>query len=312
MSTAGRPILVIGSANMDLSVCAAAIPGPGETVLGANFAASPGGKGANQAAAAGRLGGDVRFAGRVGSDPFGAQLRVSLEESGVDCRLLDVARDVATGVALITVSNSGENAITVAAGANGCMDEAAVALLADEILDCGLLLMQLEIPLAAVRAAAGLPRRTGSRFILNPAPYNAGIELEWLSGVSLITPNEHEAAALLKCKPADILRDPGAAAAELRRLVADAAIITLGSLGYAIAGPNGVHLGPGMVTNEVDTTAAGDCFNGALAVALSEGAELYEAAHWANEVAAISVTRHGAQASLPWRSEAPVLVRRAN
>ena len=305
MTFTGGPLLVIGSANMDLTVRAAAIPRPGETVLGSEFAASPGGKGANQAAAAARLGASVLFAGRVGDDAFGAQLRASLEESGVDCRLLETAPEAATGVALITVSAAGENAITVAPGANSCMNAAAVESLAQAVLDCGVLLMQLEIPLGGVQAAAALPRRTGVRLILNPAPANTGLRPALLCQVSIITPNEHEAAALLGCSAQEIVDDPAAAAVRLRALVAEAAVITLGARGCAAAGPDEVRLLPGVPVKEVDTTAAGDCFNGALAAALCEGASLFEAASWANEAAAISVTRHGAQKSLPWRRELP-------
>ena len=295
----GPRVVVVGSSNTDMVVRAPHLPAPGETVLGGEFAMLPGGKGANQAVAAARLGGRVSFVARVGADVFGDNAVRGFEAEGI---VTDrIVRDPAapSGVALIGVDQQrGENAIIVAPGANGRLSPDDIARAADVIRSADAVLCQLEIPVETVAAALTLARDAGVLTVLNPAPAQA-LPPELLANVSLLTPNEAEAAFL-----AGGAGSPAEAARELRGRGVGTVIVTLGAAGALIVSENGEqHIAGRRVANVVDTTAAGDCFTGALAVALGEKHSLEYAVHFANAAAALSVTRLGAQPSLPTRAE---------
>jgi ribokinase len=295
-------ITVVGSLNMDFVVQVERLPRPGETVLGGRFAMQPGGKGANQACAAAKLGGRARMVGRVGDDGFGVELRRGLESDGVDTRGVHVSAALPSGVALIFVEASGQNQIVVAAGANQTLTRADV----DEALagaSEGYLLLQLESPLETIEHAAALGARRGLGVVLDPAPARP-LPDTLLANVSCLTPNESEAMALLgQPESAVSIADaPGVARALLER-GPRAVILKLGAQGaYADDGSGGRHF-PAPRVDAVDATAAGDTFNGAFAVALAERRTFADAVAFANAAAALSVTRHGAQASIPSRSE---------
>lgn len=294
MNTAG--ILVVGSANMDLVAFSDRLPAPGETLLGGAFQSFPGGKGANQAVAAARAGGKVAFLGRIGIDLFGARLREGLQQAGVDTRLLaDV--EGASGVAII-MSGGGNNMIVVAPGANDALTGTAIDKAA--FASIRFVLAQLETPLDGVLAAARLAREAGATFILDPAPMRA-LPQELLSLVDWLTPNESEAAGLLGVPALD---DAIVAAHRLKGLGPRGVVLKLGGRGVVILADDGVPIViPARTVNVVDTTAAGDAFNGAFAVGLSEGLSAPDAARFAVAAAAISVTRHGAQPAMASRTE---------
>jgi ribokinase len=295
-------ITVVGSLNMDFVVQVERLPRPGETVLGGRFATQPGGKGANQACAAARLGGRVRMVGRVGDDGFGVELRRGLEADGVDTRGVQVSAATPSGVALIFVDASGQNQIVVAAGANQTLTRSDV----DEAIagaSEGFLLLQLESPLETIEHAAALGARRGLGVVLDPAPARA-LPDTLLANVSCLTPNESEALALVG-RPGSVvsLADAPAVARALLERGPRAVVLKLGALGaYADAGSGGRHF-PAPRVEALDATAAGDTFNGAFAVALAEGRPFADAVAFANAAAALSVTRLGAQASIPSRSE---------
>ncbi len=291
-------IVVVGSSNTDLVVRAPALPGPGETVLGSAFLVAPGGKGANQAVAAARLGGRVTLVARLGADEFGDRALAALGREGVDTTFVARDAEAASGVALIVVSESGENAIAVAPGANMRLTAADVDRAAPAIREADMLLLQLETPLPTVRHAATLAMRAGVPVILNPAP--AAPLGELLSRVSVLTPNEPEAAALTGGSASGVDADRQAALRLHASGVRDV-VITLGREGALMEGEAGSGHVPGCAVTAVDTTAAGDAFNGALAVALAEGASLGRAVRFANRAAALSTTEPGAQSSLPTR-----------
>ncbi|MGW2837264.1 ribokinase [Streptomyces sp. NPDC001493] len=287
-------IAVLGSINMDLVAYVARAPALGETVAGKEFRTVPGGKGANQAVAAARAGGEVTMIGAVGADAYGSQLRGGLESAGIDTRLVRTAQG-ASGTAHIVVDDSGANAIVVVPGANGTVttlgpDEREAAASAD------LLLLQLELPLSAVTEGARAAHARGVRTILTPAPVQP-LPDELLDHVDLLVPNEHEAAQLSGYE------DPEAAARVLLRRVPEV-VITLGSKGclYAARGGEPVRF-PALEVTTVDTTGAGDTFVGTLAVALGEGRPVAEAVAWASSAAALCVQKPGASTSMPYRSE---------
>lgn len=288
-------IAVLGSANMDLVAYVAKAPQPGETVTGREFRTVPGGKGANQAVAAARAGATVSMIGAVGTDAYGTRLRSALEHSGVDTDLLRTV-ETATGTAHIVVDDDGGNSIVVIPGANGTLTALAPG---DEglIASADALLLQLEVPLDGVLAAAQAARRHGVRTVLTPAPAQQ-LPPELLAATDLLLPNEHEAAALT-----GIADDPHAAAGALLSQVPEV-VITLGSRGslYAARGAEPVVV-PARRVTAVDTTGAGDTFAGTLAVALAEGNSVADALGWASAAAALSVQRTGASASMPYRSE---------
>ncbi len=294
-------VVVVGSANMDLAVRAERIAAPGETVLGGAFRAMPGGKGANQAVAAARLGATVHFVGRVGADAFGEELAREMEAAGVFTSRLSKDTEAPSGVALIGVDErTGQNAIMVAPGANGRLSLKDIDAAREEIAAADWLAVQLEIPLETVVYAIQVAKEVGTRVLLNPAPANPNAPLsnDLLRSVDLLTPNEHEAAALL-----GVTLSGGEDMAEMaQRLLAKgvpAVLITLGAEGCLLATAAGTQAFVAPKAEAVDTTAAGDCVSGAM----GEGGSLEEAICFAIRAASLSVTRAGAQPSLPYRAE---------
>ncbi len=301
----GRAIVVTGSLNMDFVVQVERLPAPGETARGSNFQTIPGGKGANQACAAARLArsNPVLMIGRVGYDAFADHLRASLAAAGADTSRIHGCRRAPTGVALIWVDRAGQNSIVIAPGAN---DELAPADLETErqaFVSAACTLFQLETPLETVAAGLRLARAGGALSILDPAPARP-LPGEMLSLVDLLTPNETEACLLAGREPGRITAaEAPELAAALRRLGPRAVLLKLGDQGCYYSGPEGEWHAAAFPVQAVDSTAAGDTFNGALAVALAEGRTVPEALRFANAAAALSVTRLGAQASIPSREE---------
>lgn len=292
-------IVVVGSSNTDFIIKLKRIPKPGETLLGGEFFTAAGGKGANQAVAAARAGGQVSLVARVGSDALGDRAIDGFVGDGID--VAHVVRDprMASGAALIFVAQSGENSIAVASGANNRLSPADVKKASPVIAQAKVLLMQLETPLNTVAAAARFAAAKGVLVILNPAPARL-LPDALLRYVSILTPNESEAERLTGIKLINIAAVKKAAG-KLRRRGVQTVVLTLGARGALIASEDGTRLVPGYRVKAVDTTAAGDIFNGAFAVALTEGRSLDEAVRIANAAAAISVTRRGAQPSAPTR-----------
>ena len=307
---AKSPIVVIGSSNTDMIIKLDRIPRPGETILGGQFVTAAGGKGANQAVGAARAGGQVTFVARVGRDMFGDQAVAGFRRDGINVDFVLRDQTAPSGVALIFVAKDGENSIAVAGGANARLSPADVKKAKQAIASASVVVMQLETPLETVQAAADLAARAGVRVILNPAPARKLLD-SLLKLVSMLTPNETEAELLT-----GIRVDNDAAAAEaadkLLSKGVQAVILTLGARGAFLATKEGKQLVPGFKVKPVDTTAAGDIFNGALAVALAEDRSLAEAVRFANAAAAISVTRLGAQPSAPYRKEIELLLTKAN
>jgi ribokinase len=303
------PITVVGSLNMDFVVQVEKLPLPGETVVGGSFATIPGGKGANQAVAAGRLGGRVRMVGRVGDDLFGRQLKDNLVGAGVDATAVLTTAGAASGVALICVEAGGQNQIAVASGANARLapEDVAPAL---EGASEGFLLLQLESPIETIELAASLGRRRGMTVVLDPAPARP-TPGSLLASVDILTPNESEAMGLLGRRERMVSLDEAQEVARaLLRLGPRAVVLKLGDKGaFLDDGTGGRHV-PGFEVAAVDATAAGDTFGGALAVALAEKRPMPEALAFANAAAAISVTRLGAQASIPKRDEVEAMLAR--
>ncbi|RPH59912.1 MAG: ribokinase [Chloroflexi bacterium] len=295
-------IVVVGSLNMDLVVRMPKIPRPGETLLGGVFKTFPGGKGANQAVAAARLGAHVTMIGCVGDDAFGEEMRAALTAEGIDTTHVLVHPQTATGVALIQVDAQGQNSIAVASGANFCLTGADVEKAMQTIGEFEALVMPLETPLETIYAAARIASRQGAKVLLNPAPAQV-LEKDLLELVDVLLPNEYEVTLMTGVQsqsPADIR----CAAEKLLSLGTKNLIVTLGGQGSALFNASGQEtLIPACPAQAVDTTAAGDCFVGALAVALCERKSLPAAAEFASAAAAISVTRAGAQPSLPYRNE---------
>jgi ribokinase len=304
-------IVVLGSLNMDFVVRTRRLPEPGETVLGGGFQMVPGGKGANQACAAGRLASNalVRMVGRVGYDMFADHLKASLAAAGVDVSAVVSVRSEATGVALIGVDSAGQNAIVVAAGANGVFPAADVEGSRASFRNAKYALFQLETPLDTVAAALRLARREGAKTILDPAPAQL-LSREVLSVVDILTPNESEACILLG-RPAGrvTVEEAPALAKDVLAMGPAAVILKLGENGCVYVDSTSVIHAPGFVVAAHDTTAAGDTFNAALAVALTEELPLAQALRFANAAAALSVTRAGAQASIPARAEVDVFLK---
>jgi ribokinase len=297
-----RPrIVVIGSSNTDMIIQLDRIPRLGETILGGEFATAPGGKGANQAVAAARAGGQVTFVARVGQDVFGDRAVERFRRDGVRTGFVVRDRSAPSGVALIFVAKDGENSIAVAGGANTRLSPADVRKAGRAIRAASSVVMQLETPFATVEAAADLAARSGVRVILNPAPARE-LPGRLLERVSVLTPNETEAELLTGIAVRDETSAHRAAGRLLDRGVGTV-ILTLGPRGALVAAGRQSQIVAGFRVKTVDTTAAGDVFNGALAVALGEGRAVIEAVRFANAAAAISVTRLGAQPSAPTRRE---------
>jgi len=294
-------IIVIGSSNTDMVVKSKKIPSPGETILGGDFLMNAGGKGANQAVAAARLGGIVTFVTKTGNDLFGDQAKHLFDIEGIDTRFIIKDLKNPSGIALIMVDENGENCIVVAPGSNASLSAYDIS---DEVYindPTDVYLMQLEIPVSTVEFVAEKVSKNGNKVILNPAPARQ-ISEDLFRSLYLITPNEVEAELLTGIKVTDPISAEKAAEKLLAKGVKNV-IITLGATGAFLLSGKTSKIIPVIPVKAVDSTAAGDVFNGALAVAISEGRELEEAVIFANKAASISVTRMGAQASAPYRNE---------
>lgn len=292
-------IIVLGSVNTDLVIRTPHLPAPGETVLGGEFFQASGGKGANQAVAAALASrGSVTFVAAVGNDDFGRARLADLSAAGLDLTHVKQVLNRASGVALILVDERGENLIGVASGANLLLEPADVDRVPQPVFDrASVFLASLESPLAAVHRGLERAKAAGLTTILNPAPADRAVmKRDFLSLVDVITPNEVEATALT----GEAL--PSFAAQQLMALGAKSVVVTLGAGGCLVVSDRQMSV-PALPVTAIDTTAAGDAFNGALAVAISEGRTLFEAARFANRAAAIAVTRAGAQPSLPTRDQ---------
>jgi ribokinase len=294
-------ILVIGSSNTDMVIKTQKIPAPGETILGGTFLLNPGGKGANQAVAASRLGGKVTFITKRGNDLFGNQAIGIFMREGIDIQYIVKDPELPSGVALIIVDAMGENSIVVAPGSNNNLTEDDIPKKLFESGKFGILLLQLEVPVKTVEYAAASATRNGMKVILNPAPAQ-NLPDSLLKNIWLATPNEFEAETLTGININDIQTAEKAASRLLGKGIKNV-IITLGETGAFVKSESFTGLIPGIEVKAVDTTAAGDVFNGALAVAICEGKDMKEAVIFANKAAAISVTRMGAQASAPYKNE---------
>lgn len=304
----GPEVAVVGSANLDLVVEVETIPVAGETVLGGDLRLIPGGKGANQAVAAARLGRRVAMIGRVGDDDAGRRLRSAIDSAGVDTASLLTAGDAPSGTALIAVGADGDNAIVVSPGANGRLSSADVEGAAGVLAAADVVLLQLEVPLEAVSTAV---RRAGGTVVLNPAPAPVSmLSLDLLDGVDVIVPNQTELATMAGHAGLSPIGDvdPETAVALARGLPVAAAVVTLGAAGAIVVTPTDATHVPAPAVMPVDTTAAGDAFCGALADALVGGADLVAATEWAVRVGAAATLRQGAQPSLPTPAEVESLL----
>lgn len=294
-------VVVVGSSNTDLVMRLPRLPRPGETIIGGTFSMAPGGKGANQAVAASRAGGDVTLIAKIGDDQFGRQAIDGFRKDGIDTHFVDVVSSTASGIALIFVDGSGENSIGVASGANNELHPADVEKAGAIIASADVLLLQLEIPLPTVEAAVRIAANAGVRVLLNPAPARQ-LDPQFLKRISVITPNEHEVETLTGVEISDDA-SVATAASILRGRSIPAVVITLGARGaFLSVGGSDSFVEP-FAVKAIDSTAAGDVFSGALAVALGERLALNEAVRFASAAAALSVTRLGAQPSAPGREE---------
>jgi ribokinase len=305
-----QSIIVIGSSNTDMVIKADHLPAAGETILGGTFFMNDGGKGANQAVAAARLGGNVMFVAKTGNDTLGQQAKEMFQNENINTSYILIDPILPSGVALIVVDKKGENSIVVASGANSSLLPDDLADVRPLIGDAAVVLVQLEIPLVTVESIAAATKSAGTKMILNPAPARA-LPDSLLNGLFLITPNENEAGMLTGVEVTGVDSAKQAARKILERGVKNV-IITLGANG-ALVFDDGIftHV-PVLSVKAVDSTAAGDVFNGALAVAISEGQDLVSATKFACRAAAISVTRLGALQSAPTRDEVKSFVNVAN
>jgi ribokinase len=301
-----KNILVVGSSNTDMIIRVPRIPKPGETILGGAFSMASGGKGANQAVAAARAGGRVTFVARVGDDVFGERALANFAADGIDTRFVFRSPGSSSGIALINVGDRGENSISVASGANALLSVEDLDRSNDAFVAADILLLQLESPMETVEAALRKARARGVPVVLNPAPARP-LDDAILGLVRVLTPNEHEAEILTEIAITDE-RGAREAASRLRARGPASVVITLGERGAYASSAGFEGLVPAFRVDPVDTTAAGDVFNGALAVALAEGRSLAAALRFAQAAAAISVTRPGAQPSAPTRAEILALI----
>ncbi len=297
----GKPIIVVGSLNMDLVMRTPRVPVGGETLNGHEFATLPGGKGANQAVACARLGGTVGMIGQVGADGFGDTLRAGLSADGIDVSGVKQASSVGTGVAMILVEDIGQNRIVLAAGANGTLSLADIDAQASAIAGAAILVVQLEVPMAIVHHAIAIACAAGVPVLLNPAPAAALPESFWPK-VDILVPNESEASQLAGIA----VNDAGsafAAARIFRQRGVKCVLVTLGEQGVAVVDDGGERHIPAQIVKAVDTTAAGDTFIGGLTAGLVEGMSIDQAVALGQKASALCVTRHGAQPSIPYRRE---------
>jgi len=293
-------IVVFGSINIDVSVYSDRLPKPGETLHGNNYAIGLGGKGCNQAVAVRRLGGDVHLIGQTGDDEFGAAARRELATLNVSDDYIASDPGTATGMATISIDSAGENSITVIGGANMSITASDVDALPDVFAEAEILLLQLEIPISALRRAAGVVRQSGGRVILDPAPAPEGgfDDPEIFSSVDFMTPNENETESLVGLRPASA-DDAAIAAQRLHDKGLRGAIIKLGAQGvyYSCDGMQGFV--PPFAVDPIDSVAAGDCFNGGLAFALARGDDVATAVRFAAACGALATTRAGAASAAP-------------
>ncbi|WP_265462284.1 ribokinase [Aeromonas salmonicida] len=294
-------LVVLGSVNADHVLRVPHFPRPGETLTGHSYQVVPGGKGANQAVAAARLGAPVSFIARIGDDAIGQQMRQGFEQDGIDVSAVELDETLPTGIAIIYVSDEGENSIGISAEANGALSPAMVKRHEAMIADARTLLLQLEVPLESVFEAAKLARSHGTRVVLNPAPARP-LPAELLALVDLITPNQTEAELLTGVKVSDEA-SAAQAAARFHQMGISDVMITLGSQGVYCSNARQQQLIPGFRVEAVDTTAAGDTFNGALLAAELASADFNVAVRFAHGAAALSVTKFGAQSSIPSKVE---------
>lgn len=296
-----KKIIVIGSSNVDMVVRTSHLPAPGETILGGEFFMNQGGKGANQAVAIKRLGGNLIFMAKLGNDVLGRQSVGYFKKEGIDTRYIALDEDSASGVALISVDDHAENSIVVASGANMLLNEQDVDKMLEEMCEGDILLMQLGIPLQTVEYAARKAFGKGVKVVLNPAPARS-LPKELFRHLYMVTPNRIEAEMLTGIKIANDA-DVEKVAEEICAMGVKNVIITLGSKGCLIREEGVSYRIDAFKVEPVDTTAAGDTFNGALCVGLSEGMDLKQAAVMASKASSIAVTRMGAQSSIPYREE---------
>jgi len=298
-------ILVVGSINMDLVVRVPHTPNPGETILGEKFETFPGGKGANQAVAASRMGGEVALVGRVGNDDFGDRLIQGLVENQIKTTFIIKDSEAPTGIAMITVAADGENMIVVASGANSEVSAEDVNNTRELMREADLLLVQLECPLETVSGAIDLAKAYEVPVVLNPAPAQP-LSKALLEKVDYLTPNETELTLLGGEK------DVESGIKKLRRMGVRNLVLTMGANGARVVNDEVDQHIPAYEITVVDTTAAGDAFNGALAVVLAEGKPLLEAVRWGVAAGSLATAKHGAQPSLPTRDEVEVFLRSQN
>jgi len=300
-------ITVLGSVNMDLMIRSGKLPLPGETVIADSKVENPGGKGANQAVAAARMGAAVTMIGCVGDDSFADQLLQNLQDAQINTAHITRRTDTASGVAVVMVEASGENAILVVPGANALVSLVEIEQAKQVICESDLLLMQLEVPQEIVVAATQIAREAGVRVILDPAPAPLNIQSELLQ-VDLICPNQSEAAALLG-KPVDSIYDAVSLIEELTQLGPKQAIITMAEQGAVVFDGETVETVPPFVVDVVDSTAAGDAFAAGLAVRLAENAALIDAVKFASAAGALAASGAGAQSAMPTREQIEILLK---
>lgn len=305
-----KKILVVGSLNMDMVIDMANMPAVGETVLGSSITYNPGGKGANQAYAAARLGGDVKMLGCVGNDEFGELLKNNLSRCGVDAS--DIKKGTkSTGMACIYVDNQGNNSIVVVQGANQECDEEYLKSCDKAFIECDYLILQMEIPEEAIYYAINRARELGKIIILNPAPAPEKLPEEIYPKLDYITPNGTELMKLSR-RAGDTVDDYIQGAKKLLDKGVRNVLVTLGEKGALLVNKEGAQVFPARKVVSVDTTAAGDCFNGAFLVALSEGMNHKKAVAFANAASSVAVTRSGAQVSIPDRKETDEVLEKWN
>ena len=298
-----KKIIVVGSCNTDMVIRVDHLPEPGETIIGHDFITNQGGKGANQAVAVKRLGGETAFIARLGNDDFGAKSLRLLTEEGIDTSFVRLTDGVSTGVALIPVDDKGENSIIVSSGANALLSPLDIEEAEPLFEKASILLMQLETPVPTLISAARLAKQFGAKVVLNPAPYpKEPLPIELLELVDIITPNETEAAGMSGVK---VLDEESAlkAICEIQKQGVGNVIITAGASGAYTSTDGQLVRIPSEKVEVVDTTAAGDTFCGALCVALSKGTDMVQAIRFANKAASLSVTRLGAWMSIPYEKE---------
>lgn len=300
-----KKIIVVGSCNTDMVIRVDHLPEPGETIIGHDFITNQGGKGANQAVAVKRLGGETAFIARLGNDDFGAKSLRLLTEEGIDTSFVRLTDGVSTGVALIPVDDKGENSIIVSSGANALLSPLDIEEAEPLFEKASILLMQLETPVPTLISAARLAKQFGAKVVLNPAPYpKEPLPIELLELVDIITPNETEAAGMSGVKVID--EDSALKAiCEIQKQGVGNVIITAGASGAYTSIDGQLVRIPSEKVEVVDTTAAGDTFCGALCVALSKGTNMVQAIRFANKAASLSVTRLGAWMSIPYEKEIP-------